>query len=175
MLTIHFYCETMKSILFLLIICVLLSLAACGSSDFVYEGIRHPKTSSSKITFQEHKIPEDCFAFAHLLMNTKANSLGQDLGDAMRAEAMEKGADIVLIGLAREDEGAELDMNRFDYYGPEYSYNFNRTWLGWKFGFNEWNEGGKLIGFGANASDSRETTFAHTMMVQAVFLRCDGK
>ncbi len=174
MLTIHFYHQTMKSILFPLITCILVSLSACGSSDFVYEGIKHPKTSNTKITFQEHVIPENCFAFAHLLMNTKANSLGRDLGNAMRAEAMEKGADLVLVGLAREDE-EELETNRFDYYGPKYSYNFNRTWLGWKFGFDEWNEGGELVGFGTNASDSRETTFANTMMVQAVFLRCDGQ
>jgi hypothetical protein len=153
---------------------LLLTLTACGSSDVVYEGIRHPQTSSTEITFQEHTIPEGCFAFAHLLMNTKANSQGQDLGNAMRAEAMDKGADLVLIGLAREDEGAELEVNRFDYYGPEYSYNFNRTWLGWKFGFEEWNGGGELIGFGANVSDNREKTFPHTMMVQAVFLRCEA-
>ncbi len=165
----------MKNITFPLILLVLISLSACGSSDVVYEGIKHPKTSNTQITFQEYTIPKDCFAFAHLLMNTKANAVGQDLGDAMRTEAMEKGANLVLVGLAREDEGAELDTNRFDYYGPEYSYNFDRTWLGWKFGFNEWNDGGELIGFGANTSDSKETIFPHTMMVQAVFLRCDGK
>jgi hypothetical protein len=165
----------MKNITFPLILCVLLSLTACGSSELVYDGIKHPKTSNTKITFQEHNIPESCSAFAHLLMNTKANSLGQDLGDAIRMEAMDKGANLILVGLAREDDGAELDENRFDYYGPEYSYNFNRTWLGWKFGFDEWNEGGKLVGFGANVSASRETTFSHSMIVQAVFLRCDGQ
>ncbi len=165
----------MKSILSTLIICILFSLTACGSSELVYQGIKHPKTSNTTITFQEQNIPESCFAFAHLIMNTKANSLGRDIADALRAEAMEKGADTVLVGLAREDDGAELDDNRFDYYGPEYNYNFKRTWLGWKFGFDAWNEGGKLIGFGANAADSRETIFANSMMIQAVFLRCDGQ
>ncbi len=164
----------MNKLTLILLPCLLLLLAACGSSDVVYQGIKHPQTSATEITFQEHTIPESCFAFAHLLMNTKANSLGKDLGEAMRTEAMEKGANLILIGIAREDEGAELDENRFDYYGPEYSYNFNRTWLGWKFGFDEWNEGGTLVGFGANASESRETTFPRTMMVQAVFLRCDA-
>lgn len=165
----------MKIIHLPLIFCILLSLTSCGSSDSVYKGIQHPKTSITKITFQEQTIPEGCFAFAHLLMNTKANSQGQDLADAMRAEAMDKGANLVLIGLAREGDDAELDANRFDYYGPDYSYNFNRTWLGWKFGFDEWNEGGELVGFGTNASASRETLFPQSMMVQAVFLRCDGQ
>ena len=163
----------MNKLIFFFLACLVLFLSACGSSEVVYEGIAHPQTSAAKITFQEHAVPEGCFAFAHLLMNTKANSQGKDIGDAIRTEAMDKGANLVLIGFAREDEGAELDANRFDYYGPEYSYNFNRTWLGWKFGFNEWNEGGSLIGFGANAAESRDTTFPHTMMVQAVFLRCE--
>ena len=164
----------MNKLMFFILSCLLLFLSACGSSEVVYEGITHPQTSTTEITFQEHTVPEGCFVFAHLLMNTKANSLGSDLADAMRAEAMDKGANLVLIGFAREDQGAELDVNRFDYYGPEYSYNFNRTWLGWKFGFNEWNEGGSLIGFGANASESRDTTFSHSMMVQAVFMRCEA-
>ena len=165
----------MKNIRVLLSLCFLLTLTACGSSHTVYEGIQHPKTSSAEITFQEQTIPESCSAFAHLLMNTKANSLGQDLADAMQAEAMDKGANLILIGIARESEDTELDENTFDYYGPEYSYNFNRTWLGWTFGFDEWNEGGALISFGADTSKSRETVFTNSMMVQAVFLRCDGQ
>lgn len=172
-ITNYFYKKTMKTILSVLVICILFSLSACGSSELVYQGSKHPKTSNSKITFQEQNISESCFAFAHLIMNTRANSLGKDIADALRTEAMAKGADTVLVGLAREDDGAELDDNRFDYYGPEYSYNFNRTWLGWKFGFDAWNEGGKLIGFGTNASNSRETTFTNSMMIQAVFLRCN--
>ena len=165
----------MNKFTFSLLLCLFLFLTACDSSEVIYEGIKHPRTNATEITFQEHTIPEGCSAFAHLLMNTKANSLGKDLADAMRAEAMNKGANLVLVGLAREGAGTELDANRFDYYGPEYSYNFNRTWLGWKFGFDEWNEGGALIGFGANAAESRETTFPDTMMVQAVFLRCETK
>ena len=164
----------MNKLTFLLLPSLFLVLTACSSSEVVYKGIKHPQTSATETTFEEHTIPDGCSAFAHLLMNTKANSLGKDLGEAMRTEAMDKGANLVLIGLAREDEDAGLDTNRFDYYGPEYSYNFNRTWLGWKFGFNEWNDGGALIGFGANASESRETIFPHTMMIQAVFLRCEA-
>jgi len=163
----------MKNIRILISLCFLLSLTACGSSNVVYEGIQYTKTSSTRITFQEQTIPESCSAFAHLLMKTRANSLGQDLADAMQAEAMARGANLVLIGIARENEDTELDENTFDYYGPEYSYNFNRTWLGWKFGFDDWNEGGALISFGADTSRSRKTLFSNSMMVQAVFLRCD--
>ena len=162
----------MRYIQFFITLSLLLFLSACGSSDLAYQGTTHPKSSSTRLIFEEHNVPDSCNTFAHLMMHTRANATGQALADAMRLEAMEKGADLVLVGLARDDEEAELDENRFDYYGPDYSYNFNKTWLGWKFGFNEWNEGGELRGFGTDTSSNRETLFPHTMMVQAVFLRC---
>lgn len=158
---------------FFLILLLFSTCVSCGSSDVAYEGIQHPKTDSTSITFQENKIPDSCIAFAHLLMITKENATGQELAHAMRSEAMDKGADLVLVGLARNDEGSELEENRFDYYGPKYSYNFNKTWLGWKFAFDEWNEGGELQGFGTDAARNSETVYPQTMMVQAVFLRCD--
>ena len=163
----------MKFIHLLLALFLLLSCISCGSSNVVYEGIQHPKTDTTTITFQEHEIPDSCIAFAHLMMHTKEKATGQELADTLRTEAMDKGADLVLIGLARNDEDSELEESRFDYYGPEYSYNFNKTWLGWKFAFDEWNEGGELQGFGTITSRSSETTYPHTMMVQAVFLRCN--
>ena len=163
----------MKLLHLLLALFLLLTCISCGSSDVAYEGIRHPKTDATTITFQEHGIPDSCIAFAHLMMHTKENATGQELAEAMRTEAMDKGADLVLIGLARDDEGSELEESRFDYYGPEYSYNFNKTWLGWKFAFDEWNEGGVLQGFGTITSKSSEAMYPHTMMIQAVFLRCN--
>lgn len=93
----------------------------------------------------------------------------------MQEEAKSKGANRILIGLSREVVGEELKADRFDYYGPQYSYTFNRTWLGWKFGFDEWNEGGSLVGLGANTWGDSSVIFRHTLLVQAVFLRCgDG-
>ncbi len=88
---------------------------------------------------------------------------------------MEKGANVVLIGLARVAEDVENDENSVSYYGPEYTYEFSTTWLGWKFGFDQWNEGGELMNFGAKAMRDQEMEFPQAMMIQAVFLRCTDK
>lgn len=157
-------------LLSLLVIATLLS--GCFSDSIEYEGIRFPKTTGSEITFQELAIPSDCSAFAHLLMTTKMNSTGKDIGDAMHREAQGKGANLVLVGMTRDMEDEELEENRFDYYGPEYAYKFNTTWLGWKFGFDEWNDAGALVGMGATQWGNSAETFSNTLVIQAVFLRC---
>lgn len=147
-------------------------LAGCFSESAEYEGIRFPETTGSVITFQEQNIPADCSAFSHLLMNSKMNSTGKDIADAMHREAEKKGANLILVGMAREMADEELEENRFDYYGPEYAYNFNKTWLGWKFGFDEWNDAGDLIGIGATKWGNSEVNFSNTLVIQAVLLRC---
>ena len=100
------------------------------------------------------------------------NSSGQDIATAMHLEAQEKGADLVLVGMARAMVEAELEANRYDYYGPEYVYNFNKTWLGWKFGFDAWNDADNLIGLGTDRWGSTDINFEHSLLIQAVFLRC---
>ena len=101
------------------------------------------------------------------------NSSGQDIASAMHREAQDKGANLVLVGLAREMADEELKVDRFDYYGPEYAYNFNKTWLGWKFGFDKWNDAGNFVGLGADNWGNNEISFKHTLLIQAVFLRCE--
>ena len=157
---------------FFFIMLLTILLTACSSRETVYKGIRFPETSTSKVTFQEHTIPADCSAFSHLLMNTRMNSSGQDIATAMHLEAQEKGADLVLVGMARAMVEAELEANRYDYYGPEYVYNFNKTWLGWKFGFDAWNDADNLIGLGTDRWGSTDINFEHSLLIQAVFLRC---
>lgn len=160
-----------KTNFFPLLVLTLL-LSGCWSSTTEYTGIRFPVTPDSKITFQEHTIPKDCSAFSHLLMNSRMNSSGQDIASAMHLEAQAKGANLVLVGMARQMEDAELAINRFDYYGPEYAYNFSKAWLGWKFGFDKWNDAGGLIGIGADTWGNNETSFKDTLLIQAIFLRC---
>lgn len=147
-------------------------LSGCWFSTPEYTGIQFPQTARSQITFQELAIPDDCSAFSHLLMNSKMNSSGQDIASSMLLEAQNKGANLVLVGMAREMEDEELKSDRFDYYGPQYAYNFKKTWLGWKFGFNEWNDAGNLIGLGADSWGNNEVIFKNSLLIQAVFLRC---
>lgn len=161
-----------KNTTFFVIPALFFLLSACGFSDMAYEGIRYAQTDSIEVSFQEQAIPGDCSVFAHLLMNTQMESSGQDIATAMRTEAMDKGANLILIGMAREVVGEELKENRFDYYGPDYSYNFKKTWLGWKFGFDEWDEGEKLVGVGTDSWGNNSVNFQHTLLVQAIFLRC---
>lgn len=167
--------QPMKNTKFFFVTTLLFFLSACASSDVIYEGIKYPQTNDVQISFQENSIPDECSAFAHLLLNTKTNSNGGEIAHVMEKEAKSKGANLILIGMSREVMDEKLEADRFDYYGPEYGYTFNKTWLGWKFGFDEWNEGDRLVGFGANTWGDSSINYQHTLLVQAVFLRCgDG-
>jgi hypothetical protein len=147
-------------------------LSGCFSGTTEYEGLTFPKTTASEITFQENSIPADCTAFSHLLMHTKMHSSGKDISVVIHREAEEKGANLILVGMSREMGDEELTENRFDYYGPQYAYNFNKTWLGWKFGFDEWNDAGNLVGLGTDTCGNSDVSFDNTLLIQAVFLRC---
>ncbi len=160
-----------KSYLYLIPVFTIL-LSSCFSGKTEYTGLSFPATSKSTVTFQEHAIPADCSAFSHLLMNTAMNSSGQDIANSIQQEAQEKGADLILIGMARAIPGAELESNLFDYYGPDYPYVFNKTWLGWKFGFDEWNDAGGFTSLGTNNWGNPDVDFADTLIIQAVFLHC---
>ncbi|MEN8199453.1 MAG: hypothetical protein ABFR63_05200 [Thermodesulfobacteriota bacterium] len=162
----------MRISVFFFILTTTLLLSGCGSGTARYEGIRFPATTSSQVRFQEHSVPADCSAFAHLLMNSKMSATGKEIAEAMEAEGMDKGADLILIGMARELAEEKLEENRFDYYGPEYAYNFSKTWLGWKFGFGDWNHAGDLVGLGVDSWGKSDISFASPLLIQAVFLRC---
>ena len=163
----------MQNTKFFFIPVLLLFISACVSSQEGYQGIKHPQTNSVNVSFQEQTISDTCSAFAHLLMQSKEGSTGLDIATAMRTEAMNKGANLLLVGMARESTGEELESNLFDYYGPKYSYTFNKTWLGWKFGFGAWNKGDRLIGLGTDTWGNNEIIFQHSLLVQAVLLRCE--
>ncbi len=162
----------MKNTKLFFVFILIFFLSACTSSEVVYEGIKHPQTDSVQVSFEESSIPDDCSAFAHLLLNTKMHSNGEEIAHIIQEEAKSKGANRILIGMSREVMDEELETDRFDYYGPDYSYTFHRAWLGWKFGFDEWNEGDRLVGLGANVWGDSSITFRQTLLVQAVFLRC---
>ncbi len=156
---------------FFSILLLTILLSGCSSGTTKYTGVQFPATSDSKIAFQEQTIPTNCSAFSHLMMQSKTNSSGQDIASAMHREAQEKGANLILLGLARE-MGGKVKVDRFDYYGPEYAYNFYTTWMGWKFGFEEWHNAGNFVGLGTDNWGNSEISFEHTLLIQAVFLRC---
>ncbi len=148
-------------------------LAGCWSPSAQYTGVSFPQTNTSRLTFQEEGVPADCTAFAHLLMNSKTVSTGKDIASAMHSEAESKGANLVLVGMSREMPDKEFDETRFSYYGPEYAYSFAKTWLGWKFGFDEWNEAGVLTDMGWESWGNGNITYDNSLVIQAVFLRCE--
>ena len=154
----------------ILILTVLLSGCFADTPD--YTGLSFPKTPDSNVTFQESAVSTDCSAFAHLLMSTRMGSSGQDIAGSMQKEAQILGANLVLIGMAREMVDEELEIDQFEYYGPEYVYNFNKTWLGWKFGFDEWNDADEFINLGVDNWGNEAVSFDSTLLIQAVFLRC---
>lgn len=147
-------------------------ITGCLSGTAEYEGISFPQTTTPQVSFQESTIPADCSVFAHLLMNSKRQATGKDIEQAMQREAADRGAHLILVGLSREAMDEELEENLFSYYGPEYAYNFDKTWLGWKFGFDEWNDGDKLVSLGADTWGRSEVIFDSTLIIQAIFLRC---
>ena len=159
-----------KHLLSLLLLPLLLS--GCWSGTTEYEGICYPECQVTEVTFQESTIPDSCFVFAHLQMATKAHATGKDIEEAMLQEARSKGANLILVGLARELLDADLEENQFTYFGPDYSYKFTTTWLGWKFGFDEWNDADDLTSFGANNWDDGKVRFDNSLLIQAVFLHC---
>ncbi len=165
----------MQNTKFFLIPVLLFFISACASSPESYQGLKHPQTNSVNVSFQEQTISDTCSAFAHLLMHTKGQSTGQDIAVAMRTEAMSKGANLLLIGMAREIADEELESNIFDYYGPKYSYTFNKTWLGWKFGFADWNSGDRLVGVGSDAWGNSAIRFQNSLLIQAVLLHCEDE
>lgn len=159
---------------FSLILLLTILLSSCLSSRSDYQGQRFAPVPSSPVTFQEDSITADCSAFAHLLMGTKAGSSGKDIATALHREAETRGANLILVGLAREVPNETLTENQFDYYGPQEAYPFTKSWLGWKYGFREWNNSGKLVGIGIDTWQESNASFEKTLLLQAIFLRCNA-
>jgi len=93
----------------------------------------------------------------------------------MVREAGEKGANQILVGMAREQMGKRQGSFRFDYFGPKYPYPFPQGWMGWKFGFEQWNKAGPLLGFGLDSWGNPARHYDSSLMIQALFLRCPEK
>lgn len=154
----------------------LLPLCLSGCLSFTpatYSGVQFPPTQSASVSFQENTVPGNCQGFAHLVATTSGPVNGREIQEALVNEAKTKGANHLLIGMAREDHKGKNGGFSFQYFGPQYPYPFAKGWLGWKFGIEEWEKTGPLIGFGLNNWGNPNSLFDSSLHIQAVFLRCE--
>jgi hypothetical protein len=143
----------------------------CALKPPAYTGITYPAINQAEITFQEKGIPAQCKAIAHIIVHTPKDATGTRIGQKISDYAKGKGADLILIGLSRKNSGRGTSDFQFFSYGPKQDYLFNKGWLGWKFGVDNWEDGGSMVGFGYNSlSDTSANDYS--MKIQAVFLRC---
>ncbi|MCI5141138.1 MAG: hypothetical protein D3909_05310 [Candidatus Electrothrix sp. ATG1] len=63
-----------------------------------YTGIKYRSTDKVVPTFQDRQVPVSCRVFAHLLVYIPEESTGKTLAETVEAEAMTRGADMLLIG-----------------------------------------------------------------------------
>jgi hypothetical protein len=163
-----------KRSLFTLFLFVFVLLAGCASKPATYSGIRFPASNQVEVTFQENDVPAQCKAFAHIIVHTPAGLTGARIGQQITEYAKDKGADFILIGMSRRTPGRGPNDFQFYSYGPKQEYLFSKGWLGWKFGYKDWEEGGRMIGFGSNNwSDGSANDVS--IKIQTVFLRCESE
>jgi len=151
-------------------VCVLLT--GCASKPSNYSGVTFPATNQAEVSFQEKGVPAQCRAFAHIIVHTPSGVTGARIGQQITGYAKNKGANLILIGISRKISGKGPSDFGFFSYGPKQDYLFSKGWLGWKFGFEDWEAGGSMTGFGYN-NWSDTTVNDYSMKIQAVFLRCE--
>ncbi len=156
------------TLVLLLPVCFL--LAACGSHDqTMYRGMAYPPTDKVQAAFQISQVPPSCLVFAQALMVTPSGFSGEDIDKAVSKEAEARGADMVLIGRSRRSE--EGDTLTFHYYGPDKAYPIS-SWLGWQYGYEEWEQQGEWVNFGYNQWDNNTAQYDYPIIMHVAFLRC---
>lgn len=126
----------------------------------------------SSITFIQKDVPAQCKVFSHLIINTPANATGTKLHATLLEQGKSSGADLILLGSARENKDEEQTSYSYHSYGPSAPYNFQKKWQGYKFGHKQWRQGGDLIGVDMKSLNDKEHTFHASLMLQAVYLSC---
>lgn len=164
----------LRQFLFSASLLLLLLTTGCVNlmSSNTTSSLSFPSTSKVFVTFQEGKVPQQCKAFSHLLVTTPANVTGKQIQQEIVTNAKQQGADMLLIGIARENLDDDIEEYTFNNYGPKSAYPFQKRWSGWKYGFKDWKSGGDIVGFGFRAWDENETPFNSGIMVQTVYLTC---
>lgn len=135
-----------------------------------YKGIKFPATDKVVPTFQDKQVPVSCRVFAHLLVSVPEGYTGKSLAQTVEAEAMQRGADMLLIGGARQTENDAGPA--FSYYGPAKPYKCRDNWDGWKFAYEDWVNQGAWVSIGYNEWGNPTARFNSALIMQAAFLRC---
>ena len=135
-----------------------------------YQGITYIPTDKVVPTFQEQQVPVSCRVFAHLLVHIPSGFTGKGIAQTVETEAMERGADILLLGGARQ---ANSDHGpAFSYYGPAQPYKCRDHWSGWKFAYDDLVNQGEWVAMGYDEWGNQDTLFDAPLIIQAAFLRC---
>jgi len=129
----------------------------------------YPPTDKVETIFQISQAPASCRVFAHLFATMPANmTIGEFAARAVE-EAKSKGAEMMLVGQARQ---CTTDSSlSFTYYGPDREYLVSE-WPGWSYGFEQWGEQGNWAGIGYNEWRDDTIHYDYPIVMQLVFLRC---
>ncbi len=152
---------------------ILFLLAGCSTKPIVSKKQEsYLPTSKVTITFENEKVPAQCKVFSQRLMVTPRNVTGQQIQTELLNNARQKGADVVLLGLARENLD-DQDEYQFFAYGPEKPFSFHRKWGGWTYGFRDWQRnGGDIVPMDYNALNDQQNPFYHSLYIQNIYLTC---
>jgi hypothetical protein len=147
------------------------NLVGLGGPDrTIYSGTVYPATSKTAIAFQPSQVNKSCRVFAESLVETPPQFTGKDVEASILAEAGKRGADLVLIGRARESK----DNNglAFHYYGPAHEYLCTDQCGGWKYGYDLWEQQGDWVSFGYAQWGKANAVYEMPMILQVAMLRC---
>lgn len=161
-----------RSILLILSLLATPLLSGCISGNSPTSSLTYPATANVFITFQEEKVLPQCKVFSHKLVTTPAGLTGKQVQEEVIGNAKSSGADMILVGLARESFEEDLEEYIFTSYGPTRPYNFQKYWSGWKYGFKDWNDGGEIVSFGFTGWNDNKNPYHHGLMLQTVYLTC---
>ncbi len=135
-----------------------------------YKGITYFPTEKVVPTFQARQVPVSCRVFAHLLVHIPEGFTGKDIAQAVETEAMERGADMLLIGGTRQANDEQGPT--FSYYGPAQPYKCRDHWSGWKFAYEDLVNQGEWVAMGYDEWGNHDAHFSSPLVIQAAFLRC---
>ena len=148
-----------------------ISLVSCSTQRTESLSTVMPATSSVEITLDEKRLPDTCDVFAHLIITIPGGLSASAVKTSVEQYGMTNGANFVLIGMTRESNDSP-DSVAFQSYGPKSPYSFKKLWLGWTFGFSDWNSGGALVDYGHDRMKGSEPVFDIPVDAQAVLLSC---
>lgn len=146
------------------------ALGCAKQDESVYTGKVYPPTTEMTTIFQPNQAPVSCRVFAEALVFVPAEQSGKGISNIIQTEAGAKGADMVLIGQAREskkDEGVQ-----FVYFVPPKEYRIADQWRGWRYGYDLWSKQGEWVCLGYREWGNESIRFEIPLLMQVALLRC---